>query len=244
MPVPSVVRLRSFVRVPFQRRAAISRRGVFLRDGGQCQYCGNRAESIDHVVPRSRGGQHVWENVVAACRRCNTVEARPLPARDRACACGARPSAPRHLSWVTVRGRPGARAVGARTSPTPPSRPDRWPRPSCPDRRTPSAGLDGIELVRVRLPLRRALESAHGIETRPRRRAGAGGRPRRGRGMGGVQRARGADLHRRVHRRRLGGAARPPRARRARRRASTQVRGHPMAYGRRRGRADRPGAEA
>lgn len=72
--VPSVVRLRSFVRVPFGRRSALSRRGVFARDGHRCQYCGARAESIDHVHPRSRGGLHVWENVVAACRRCNTLK--------------------------------------------------------------------------------------------------------------------------------------------------------------------------
>jgi 5-methylcytosine-specific restriction endonuclease McrA len=45
---------------------------VFVRDEGRCQYCGGRAESIDHVVPRSRGGEHTWENVVAACRACNT----------------------------------------------------------------------------------------------------------------------------------------------------------------------------
>ena len=69
--VPSVIRLRHFVRVPYQRRAPLSRRAVFLRDGGRCQYCGKKAESIDHVVPRSRGGLHSWDNVVAACRRCN-----------------------------------------------------------------------------------------------------------------------------------------------------------------------------
>ncbi len=101
LPIPSVVRLRSFVRVPYQRRTAISRRGVFLRDDGECQYCGNRAESIDHIVPRSRGGRHEWENVVAACRRCNTSK------RDRYLhetnMCLRRPpEVPRHLSWVTV----------------------------------------------------------------------------------------------------------------------------------------------
>ena len=69
VPVPSVIRLRHFVRVPYQRRAPLSRRAVFLRDGGRCQYCGKKAESIDHVVPRSRGGPHTWENVVAACSR-------------------------------------------------------------------------------------------------------------------------------------------------------------------------------
>ena len=101
VPVPSVVRLRSFVRVPFQRRAAISRRGVFVRDGGECQYCGARAESIDHVIPRSRGGQHVWENVVAACRRCNTVK-RDRYLHETTMALRRAPDAPRHLSWVSV----------------------------------------------------------------------------------------------------------------------------------------------
>ncbi|MBI2703748.1 MAG: HNH endonuclease [Actinobacteria bacterium] len=99
--VPSVIRLRYFVRVPYQRRAALSRRGVFLRDDGRCQYCGRRAESIDHVVPRSRGGQHIWENVVAACRRCNTTK-RDRLLEDTAMHLRRRPEAPRHLSWVLV----------------------------------------------------------------------------------------------------------------------------------------------
>jgi 5-methylcytosine-specific restriction endonuclease McrA len=99
--IPSVVRLRSFVHVPYQRRAAISRRGVFLRDGGKCQYCGSRAESIDHVVPRSRGGQHIWENVVAACRRCNTSK-RDRYLHETSLELRRSPEAPCHLSWVTV----------------------------------------------------------------------------------------------------------------------------------------------
>ena len=80
--VPSVVRLRYFVRVPFQRRAALNRRALFARDGHRCQYCDGPAESIDHVVPRSRGGGHEWENVVAACRPCNVRQARSVPAGD------------------------------------------------------------------------------------------------------------------------------------------------------------------
>lgn len=99
--VPSVIRLRYFVRVPYQRRAALSRRGVFLRDEGRCQYCGRRAESIDHVVPRSRGGEHVWENVVAACRRCNAHK-RDRLLDDTTMHLRRRPEAPRHLSWVLV----------------------------------------------------------------------------------------------------------------------------------------------
>lgn len=69
---PSVVRLRYYVRVPYRTHAALTRRAVFARDGWVCQYCGAAAENLDHVVPRSRGGAHTWENVVAACRRCNS----------------------------------------------------------------------------------------------------------------------------------------------------------------------------
>jgi 5-methylcytosine-specific restriction endonuclease McrA len=69
---PSVVRLQRFVRVPFPRRRSLNRRAVFVRDDHKCQYCGAPADSLDHVVPRSRGGDHSWENVVAACSRCNT----------------------------------------------------------------------------------------------------------------------------------------------------------------------------
>src|SRR5688500_19311539 len=69
---PSVVRLRAYVKVPYRNRVALNRRAIFLRDGHRCQYCGAAAENIDHVVPRSQGGDHSWENVVAACRPCNT----------------------------------------------------------------------------------------------------------------------------------------------------------------------------
>lgn len=99
--VPSVVRLRYFVRAPFHRQAPLSRRAVFLRDDGRCQYCGRNAESIDHVVPRSKGGPHSWDNVVAACRRCNTSK-RDRLLEDTGMRLRRRPETPRHLSWVTV----------------------------------------------------------------------------------------------------------------------------------------------
>ncbi len=72
IPAPSVVRLNYFVKVPFRARASLTRKAVFARDDWTCQYCGDPAENVDHVIPRSRGGLHVWENVVAACRRCNS----------------------------------------------------------------------------------------------------------------------------------------------------------------------------
>jgi 5-methylcytosine-specific restriction endonuclease McrA len=79
MPAPSVVRLRYFVRVPYRAQAALTRRAVFARDGWVCQYCGLAAENVDHVIPKSRGGEHVWENVVAACRRCNSRKENRFP---------------------------------------------------------------------------------------------------------------------------------------------------------------------
>lgn len=71
VPVPSVIRLINFVSVPYRSRVPLSRRAVFARDEYRCQYCGASAENLDHVLPRSRGGLHTWENVVASCRPCN-----------------------------------------------------------------------------------------------------------------------------------------------------------------------------
>ena len=71
VPVPTVVRLARFVRVPFRREVPLTRRAVLDRDSHACAYCGGRADTIDHVRPRSRGGIHAWTNVVAACARCN-----------------------------------------------------------------------------------------------------------------------------------------------------------------------------
>ncbi len=69
---PSIVKLVSYVSVPRSPRIALSRRAIFARDNYSCQYCGAPAENIDHVIPRSRGGLHIWENVVASCKTCNS----------------------------------------------------------------------------------------------------------------------------------------------------------------------------
>ena len=101
LAAPSVVRLRRFVHVPYRRRAALSRRGVFIRDGHVCQYCGRTAENVDHVLPRSRGGGHEWENVVAACRRCNSKK-RDLTPAEAAMQLRRAPYAPRAAFWLVV----------------------------------------------------------------------------------------------------------------------------------------------
>jgi 5-methylcytosine-specific restriction endonuclease McrA len=69
--VPSVIRLRSFVRVPYRARIPMTRAALMHRDRFRCAYCGGKADTVDHVVPRSRGGDHTWENCVAACSTCN-----------------------------------------------------------------------------------------------------------------------------------------------------------------------------
>ena len=78
--VPSVIRLVYMVRRPLVRRR-LSRRAIFYRDGFRCQYCGKESKNmtLDHIMPRSRGGPHVWENVVSACIPCNHKKAGLTP---------------------------------------------------------------------------------------------------------------------------------------------------------------------
>ncbi len=72
-PWPHVIRLVTYVRVPRSIQRKISRRALFARDGWRCVYCGTTGGrlTLDHVVPRSRGGDSVWENVVTSCAPCN-----------------------------------------------------------------------------------------------------------------------------------------------------------------------------
>lgn len=70
--VPSVIRLRAFVRRP-RPRVKLTRREIFIRDRFTCQYCGcmEKDLTVDHIVPRSRGGRHEWTNVITSCKACN-----------------------------------------------------------------------------------------------------------------------------------------------------------------------------
>jgi 5-methylcytosine-specific restriction endonuclease McrA len=97
--IPSVVKLHRYVRVPYRRAAPVTRRAVFGRDGHRCQYCGGPAESIDHVTPRSRGGDHTWENVVACCRPCNVRKGDRTPA-ESGLNLQTQPGPPRRFAWI------------------------------------------------------------------------------------------------------------------------------------------------
>lgn len=80
---PLVIRLLSFVKLPRDRhRRKITRRAVFARDDWTCQYCGTRSGlTVDHVIPRSKGGSSDWTNIVACCAPCNRRKGDRLPAQ-------------------------------------------------------------------------------------------------------------------------------------------------------------------
>lgn len=98
---PSVVRLHYFVKVPYRARASLSRRAVFIRDAYECQYCGRAAENVDHVIPRSRGGAHSWDNVVASCRPCNSRKENRAPG-DAGMKLRRVPRPPHESVWILV----------------------------------------------------------------------------------------------------------------------------------------------
>ena len=95
VPYPSVIRLVYMVKRPLMRRR-LSRRAVFYRDGFTCQYCGVESGdlTLDHIFPRSRGGTHVWENIVSCCIPCNHKKA-GLTLREANMRLKSKPTAPR-----------------------------------------------------------------------------------------------------------------------------------------------------
>jgi 5-methylcytosine-specific restriction endonuclease McrA len=84
-PIPTVVRLVGYVVTRWRRGRgpSWSRAGVLARDGRRCAFCGGAATTVDHVLPRSRGGGDAWENTVAACARCNNRKRDRTPAEAR-----------------------------------------------------------------------------------------------------------------------------------------------------------------
>ena len=99
---PSVILLRRYVRIPNGRLVPVSRRGVLRRDSARCGYCGNSATTIDHVIPRSRGGADSWENLVACCLRCNNAKGDRTP-QEMGWTLRSVPRAPHGTAWL-VRG--------------------------------------------------------------------------------------------------------------------------------------------
>jgi len=99
---PAVIVLTRYVRVPATRRMPVTRRGVLRRDGYRCAYCGKAASTIDHILPRSRGGADSWENLAACCLRCNNVKGDRTP-QEMDWELRMTPRPPHGTAW-TVRG--------------------------------------------------------------------------------------------------------------------------------------------
>lgn len=107
LPVPLVIRLVYYVRLPRRFALPLSRRTVLARDHYTCQYCGacpgKSALTIDHVLPRSRGGPTTWENVVTACDTCNRRKGSRTPEEARMPLKRA-PFQPRYLALTLIAG--------------------------------------------------------------------------------------------------------------------------------------------
>ena len=98
-PWPSIVRLKFYVRVPY-RRIMLSRKNILRRDNFRCQYCGVRESlTVDHVVPKSRGGQDTWKNLVAACTGCNNKKGSRTPDEARM-PLRRKPFRPSHVMFI------------------------------------------------------------------------------------------------------------------------------------------------
>lgn len=86
MRAPSVIRLTEYIHIPFERKS-LSRKNILLRDHNTCQYCGHvyppHDLTLDHVVPRSRGGDSTWDNLVTCCKRCNNHKGDRTPEEAR-----------------------------------------------------------------------------------------------------------------------------------------------------------------
>jgi 5-methylcytosine-specific restriction endonuclease McrA len=107
LPVPLVIRLVYYVRIPHRLSLPVSRRSVLARDYYTCQYCGaqpgRKDLTIDHVIPRSRGGKTMWENLVTACQACNSRKGDRTP-EEANMRLPARPKRPRYVALVLLEG--------------------------------------------------------------------------------------------------------------------------------------------
>ena len=99
-PVPSVVRLGRYIHAP-RRRVVLSKRNILKRDNHQCQYCGRRDGklTVDHIVPRTRGGKGTWENLVCACAACNNKKGEHRP-EQVGLKLRSKPKRPNNVSFI------------------------------------------------------------------------------------------------------------------------------------------------
>jgi len=100
LPVPSVVRLGFYIRIP-QKRILLTRKNIIKRDGHTCQYCGETYTqmTVDHVIPKIYGSQESWENLVCACIRCNNIKSDRTP-EQAGLKLLKKPKRPNHITFI------------------------------------------------------------------------------------------------------------------------------------------------
>ncbi len=104
MRMPSIIRLLYYIRRPMQR-VALTKKNVLLRDDYTCQYCGLHGEklmTVDHIVPKSRGGPSTWENLACACMQCNNRKNNRTP-HEANMALARKPRQPKYIPWIQVK---------------------------------------------------------------------------------------------------------------------------------------------
>jgi 5-methylcytosine-specific restriction endonuclease McrA len=93
-----------YIRRPMQR-VALTKKNVLIRDEHACQYCGTRGErlmTVDHIVPKSRGGDSTWENLVCACMRCNNRKNNRTP-HEANMSLQRKPRQPKYIPWIQIK---------------------------------------------------------------------------------------------------------------------------------------------
>jgi 5-methylcytosine-specific restriction endonuclease McrA len=104
MRMPSVIRMLYYIRRPMQR-VALTKKNILIRDDHSCQYCGLRGDrlmTVDHVVPKSKGGPSTWENLVCACMRCNNRKNNRSP-HDANMSLKRKPRQPKYIPWIQIK---------------------------------------------------------------------------------------------------------------------------------------------
>jgi len=99
-PFPSIIRLAQYKRIPF-KNIILSKKNILRRDGHQCQYCGSTTHpiTVDHIIPKAHGGPDTWENLVAACIRCNNLKGDSAP-ENAGLRLRSKPRRPTHVTFI------------------------------------------------------------------------------------------------------------------------------------------------
>jgi 5-methylcytosine-specific restriction endonuclease McrA len=104
MRMPSIIRMLYYIRRPLQK-VALTKKNVLIRDDYTCQYCGMHGErlmTVDHVIPKSRGGPSTWENLVCSCMRCNNRKNNRTP-QEANLTLRRKPRQPKYIPWIQIK---------------------------------------------------------------------------------------------------------------------------------------------